>query len=68
MERLRSDELAELAKRYKIVNDVLIDELPSCPNEIAEQQKEMSEQLAALTSDDSPDTSPVADFDEYPGF
>lgn len=68
MERLRSDELAELAKRYKIVNDVLIDELPSCPKEIAEQQQEMSEQLAALTSDDSPDTSPVADFDEYPGF
>ena len=68
MERLRSDELLELAKRYKIVNDVLIDELPSCPKEIAKQQKEMSEQLAALTSDDSPDTSPVADYDEYPGF
>lgn len=68
MERLRSDELAELAKRYKIVNDVLIDELPSCPKEIAKQQQEMSEQLAALTSDDNPDTSPVADYDEYPGF
>ena len=65
-ERLRSDELAELAKQYKIVNDALIDELPSCPNEIAEQQKEMSEQLTALTSDETPDISPVADFDEYP--